>query len=136
MKLMANNINDFDLTSVFFISGNKLKEFLELLRKKSNIREIAVCKELTKINETIIRGKVSNIVDKILKNEINLKGEFTIVVDKRRVEQKKIINENIRAQTSSILKKYTLTDTVEIVHKLSNISKKEIYQMALELKND
>ena len=35
-----------------------------------------------------------------------------------------------------ILKKYTLTETVEIVHKLTNISKKEIYKMTLELKND
>jgi len=35
-----------------------------------------------------------------------------------------------------ILKKYTLTETVEIVHKLSNISKKDIYKMALEFKND
>jgi len=29
-----------------------------------------------------------------------------------------------------------LTETVEIVHKLSNISKKDIYKMAIELKND
>ena len=36
----------------------------------------------------------------------------------------------------SILKKFSLTETVEIVHKLSNISKKEIYKMALILKDE
>ena len=121
-KLIANIINDLDLTSVLFISGNRLKDFLEFLL---NNRKVAICKELTKINETIIRGEVINIVDKIRKNEINLKGEFTVVVDKNKVKQIKSVDNNVKTQASKLLKKYTLTDTVEIVHKLSNISKKK-----------
>ena len=35
----------------------------------------------------------------------------------------------------ALLKKYSLTETVQIVHKLSNISKKEVYKMALKIKN-
>ena len=45
------------------------------------------------------------------------------------------INDLIKKQTKKLIKKFTLTETVEIVHKLSNISKKYIYQMALKLKN-
>ena len=39
-------------------------------------------------------------------------------------------------QIIKLLKKFSLTDVVEIVHKLSSISKKEIYNSALLLKND
>ena len=95
-----------------------------------------MCKDLTKINETIIRGNVKNILDKIINKEINLKGEFTLIIASEKRKRKETINDLIKKQTKKLIKKYTLTETVEIVHKLSNISKKDIYQMALKLKND
>ena len=98
--------------------------------------EVAICKELTKINEAVFRGNTKNMIDKITNKEINLKGEFTLVVRSNKTASKRTINDQIRKQTLKILKKYTLTETVEIVHKLSNISKNDIYKMALEIKND
>ena len=104
--------------------------------KNSKDREIAVCKELTKINETIIRGNIKNIIDKIIDKKINLKGEFTLIIAGEKEGEENIINDSTIKQIKKLIKKYTLTETVEIVHKLSNISKKDIYQMALKLKND
>ena len=75
------------------------------------------------------------MIEKISIKEINLKGEFTLIIGNSKRTSKIAIDDNIRRQTMKILKKYTLTETVEIVHKLSNISKKDIYKMALELKN-
>ena len=136
VSLLIKRIKELNLTCVFFVPGNKIKKFLELIMKNSKDREIAVCKELTKINETIIRGSIKNIIDKIIDKEINLKGEFTLIIDGEKEEERNIINDSIIKQTKKLIKKYTLTETVEIVHKLSNISKKDIYQMALKLKND
>ena len=76
------------------------------------------------------------MINKIIENQIDLRGEFTLVVGSNKIASKKTINDKIRKQTLKIIKKYTLTETVEIVHNLSNISKKEIYKMALELKNE
>ena len=76
------------------------------------------------------------MIDKITNEEINLKGEFTLIIGNRKRASKITIDDKIRKQALKILKKYTLTETVEIVHKLSNISKKDIYQMTLKLKND
>ena len=135
-KIIAKRISELNLTSIFFISGRRLKNFLELICINSKNIEVAICKELTKINEVVFRGNVKNMIDKIIKNEINLKGEFTLVVGSDKTMFKKTINDKIRKQTLKILKKYTLTETVEIVHKLSSISKKDIYKMALKLKND
>jgi len=133
---LIKRIEALNLTCVFFISGNKLKKFLELLLKNSKNREIVLCKELTKINETIIRGNIKNIIDKIINKKINLKGEFTLIIAGLEKVVENIINDSIKKQTKKLIKKYTLTETVEIVHKLSNISKKDIYQMTLKLKND
>ena len=135
-KIIAKRISELKLTSVFFVSGRRLKSFLKLIHINSKNIEVAICKELTKINEAVFRGNIKNIIDKIINNEINLKGEFTLVIGSDKTMLKRIINDKIRKQTLKILKKYTLTETVEIVHKLSNISKKDIYKMALELKND
>ena len=133
---LIKRVEEFNLTSVFYISGNRLQKFLELLLKNSMNRKIAICKELTKINEKIIRGNVDVIINKILNNEINLRGEFTIVVDNKKLGIKKILDESVKRQANKLLKKYTLTETVEIVHKLTNISKKDIYSMALKLKKN
>ena len=132
-KMLAIN-----LTSVFFVSGNKLKVFLKALLEKSNdqIKEVVVCKELTKINEGIFRDSLSNLIEKINSGEINLKGEFTLIAGKEKQGTKGAIDSVIEAQTSKLLKKFTLTETVEIVHNLTNISKKDIYKMALSINHD
>ena len=135
-SLLIKRVIELNLTCIFLISGNNLKKFLELALKNSKNREVAVCKELTKINEKIVRGSIKNIIDKIINKEINLKGEFTLIIGSKKEKRKEKINDSIKKQTKKLIKKYTLTETVEIVHKLSNISKKDIYQMALKLKND
>ena len=135
-KTIAKKIIELNLTSVFFISGRRLINFLELVHINSKNIEVAICKELTKINESVFRGNIKKMIDKIINKEINLKGEFTLIVGNNKRASKITIEDKIRKQTLKILKKYTLTETVEIVHKLSNISKKDIYKMAIELKND
>ena len=135
-KTIVKKTIELNLTSVFFISGRRLKKFLELVDINSKNIEVAICKELTKINESVFRGNIKKMIDKITNNEINLKGEFTLIIGNSKRVSKRTIEDKIRKQTLKILKKYTLTETVEIVHKLSNISKKDIYKMALELKND
>ena len=135
-KTIAKRIIELNLTSIFFISGRRLKNFLELVHINSKNIEVAICKELTKINESVFRGNVKKMIDKITNNEINLKGEFTLIIGNSKRTSKITIEDKIRKQALKILKKYTLTETVEIVHKLSNISKKDIYKMAIELKND
>ena len=65
-----------------------------------------------------------------------LKGEFVIVIEgeKNKVEQR--LDAEIENQIKKLLKKYSLTEVVQIVHKLSNVSKKEIYKTALLINND
>ena len=127
------------LTSVFFISTHKILSFLEFLSNKLPDCKIAVCKELTKINEKVVVGSSKEVFDKFKKNSKNLLGEFVLVVEQYNTDQKKPSSEmkdEIIEVLNKLLLKFSLTDTVEIVHKFINISKKELYKKALEIKNE
>ena len=45
----------------FFISVQKLNKKFEMLKEFFSERDILICREITKIHETIYRGKVSEI---------------------------------------------------------------------------
>jgi len=135
LKLLVKKMKNTGLTSLFFISGKKLVEFLEIIVSSDSEAKVTLCKELTKINERIIRTNPENLIIDIKKNKINLKGEFVLVVSSTKNKEKLTIDNIIEVQISQLLKKYSLTETVEIVHKLSKISKKNIYQVALLIKN-
>ena len=63
-------------------------------------------------------------------------GEFVIVVEGKKKHSKinDFINTEMENEISKLLEKFSLTDVVEIVHKISYIGKKEIYKKALKLK--
>ena len=44
-------------------------------------RRAAVCRELTKIHEEIVRGTLTMLADRATAGEITLRGEFAIVIE-------------------------------------------------------
>ena len=109
---------------------------LEALQKKLNGRKVSVCKELTKLNEKIFRGYAKEIIEEIKNNKKNALGEFVILIEgaSKKSNDLEKINSSVVDQIDKLLKKYSLTDVVNIVHKLTNISKKIVYKRALEQK--
>lgn len=66
-------------TVVFYESGHRILKCLDELKNiLSANRQIVVCRELTKIHETIYRGTIDEIISK-MKDE---RGEFVIVISK------------------------------------------------------
>ncbi len=123
--------------SVFFISSHKLIIFLECLEKIMPDRSISICKELTKVNEFVFRGVSSKIKRDISRDEKNLKGEFVAVIDRQTlinhdIEEISLYKKELKKMTS----KFSLTDTVEIVHKFTKINKNKIYKWLLNLKKN
>ncbi len=126
-------------TSVFFISRHKVLSFLEILSEKLPTLKIAVCKELTKINERVFLGSSIDVYNDFKKVSKNSLGEFVIVVEESSKNRKKAQNEltpDIIKVIDKLLDKFSLTDTVEIVHKIGSLAKKEIYKKALDIQNE
>ena len=136
IESLINKIENLKTTSVYFISGNRLLIFLESLCEMKMSRNISICKEMTKKNERVFRGNPRDLIHILSENSNNYKGEFVVVIEGNINHLNKKIDKKTEEQITKLLKKFSLTDVVEIVHKLSSISKKEIYNSALLLKND
>ena len=102
-------------------------------------RRIAVCKELTKINERVFVGPSVEVYNKFQESSKNSLGEFVIVVEEENINKKNSLSgltPDIIEIINKLLEKFSLTDTVEIVHRIGKIGKKEIYKKALDIQNE
>ena len=132
---LIKNIVKERKTSIFLVSNHKLITFIESLEKIVPARTISVCKELTKINETVYRG-VSRIVKiDILEKKENLRGEFVVIVNGQTLENQDFEEIDFyKKELKKLSTKFSLTDIVEIVHKFTKINKNKIYKWLLKLK--
>jgi len=64
---------------IFYESPYRIIKTLKELSPEIKERKIAVCRELTKKFETIYRGEIEEVTEKIEKDKI--KGEFVIVIE-------------------------------------------------------
>ncbi len=136
IKNFVTKIEAFTSTKILFIPNRKLVYFLKTISEKKITNQISVCKELTKKNENVFRGTASEILEKISLDDNSLKGEFILIIEAKEKKSIKNLDLNTKKQIAKLLEKFSLTEVVEIVHKLTNISKKEVYKNALLSKND
>ncbi len=135
---LVKQLEGEELTSVFFVSSHKILFFLEILAINLFNRNIAVCKEITKINEKVFVGMPQMVLKNFRKKTKNVLGEFVVVIEGNNnlKNTKGGLNLETKYILRKLLEKFSLTDTVEIVHKIGNIGKKEVYKEALTIKNE
>ena len=127
-----NQLKDIDFSIVFFIPAIKINFYLDFFKQFFNDRDILIAREMTKLHETFYRSKVKDI--ELFKQ--SLKGELTVVISKKNINNVSLTNEKIILEAKKYLKKYTLKDVVELISKKEKISKKKVYEICLKLKND
>ncbi len=81
-KERLKQLININVPIIFFESVYRIKESLKDIKDIFNDPYIVVCRELTKLNETIYRGRYDEII-----NEIDERGEFVIVVNKQQVKK-------------------------------------------------
>jgi len=116
---------------IFFTSAYKLIENLKLISEVFNNRQIAICKELTKINEQVLRTNSEEILEIVKNKDFKIKGEFVIVLEGE-YKKSRNINKKVIESLDRIAVKFSLTESVKIVHKITELSKKELYEVALK----
>ena len=129
---VLNNLCNLDYSIVFFIPASKINFYISKFKNFFFDRKILVAKEMTKIHEDFIRGKVASI--KTLPE--NLKGEFTVVISEKNKEKniQKKISESVKIEIKKMLKKYSHKDVVEFISKKEYLPKKIVYDFCLKLK--
>ena len=129
---VLNNLSNLNYSIVFFIPASKINFYISKFKNYFFDRKILIAKEMTKMHEDFIRGKVASI--KVLSE--NLKGEFTVVLSEKDNEKniQKEINESVKIEIKKMLKKYSHKDVVEFISKKEDLPKKIVYNFCLKLK--
>lgn len=76
-KTELEALKNLKYTIIFYESVHRMKETLSNMLSVLGDRKIAVCRELSKIHEEIVRDNISNIIPLV----DTMKGEFVIVVE-------------------------------------------------------
>lgn len=68
------------------ITDEEMKKFSktggEIKAKKIDLTSVVVCRELSKMHETVYRGDIKSIIEKIKANKDDQKGEFVVIIGK------------------------------------------------------
>ena len=127
-------LSKLNCSIVFFIPSKKFNKTIPILKKYFNGRKILICKEMTKFYEEFFREEIDNLK----RFESGLKGELTIVISEmkilKNVSQK--LSESDKDLIRKTINKLSVKEIVNLITKNNEISKKEIYNYCLELKNE
>ncbi|MDB4083535.1 16S rRNA (cytidine(1402)-2'-O)-methyltransferase [Candidatus Pelagibacter sp.] len=119
---------------VFFISPRKFNRSIKNLKYYFSNRKILICREMTKFYEEYIRAEV----DTIEPFKSDPKGELTIVISEK-VKEKKLsitLKESDKENIHKLIKKLSIKDITDLISQNTNVSKKEIYNYCLKIKNE
>ncbi len=127
-------LSKLDCSIIFFISPNKINKAIESIKIFFSGRKILICREVSKFYEEYIRSNVDDLefFDSIPK------GELTIVLSE--IGEKKntsnTLNESDKKNIKKMIKNLSIKDITSLLTKNKSISKKEIYNYCLKLKNE
>ncbi len=118
-------------TAIIYESPHRLFDTLDDILEILGDRRIALCHELTKLNEEVIRGRVSEVLES-LENQV-VAGEYVIVI--AGAEEKRVGPEEALSEVFGLMKKgMRRKEAVKRISEQYNISKKELYDLSLSRK--
>ena len=133
VKEDLEKLSNLDSCIVFFISPRKFNKSIKNIKHYFFGRKILVCREMTKFYEEYIRMDINDLEP----FKSDPKGELTLVISENlKKKSSKILKESDKKSIKKMIKKISIKDITNLISQNTNVSKKEIYNYCLELKND
>ena len=115
-------------TAIIYEAPHKLKDTLKDLSVIVENRQIVLARELTKIHEEFIRGKIDDIINK----SEGLKGEIILLIEGKAKEKIENILNNLNLEEHYKFYEKQGLEKKEIIKKIAKdrgVNKNEIYKM-------
>ena len=117
-------LKNLKYTMIFFESVHRIKDTLKNMLEVFGDRNISINREISKIHEEIVRGKISELIDLV----DDMKGEFVIIVEGN--------NEVVDFSSLSIIDHVKVyvddgmseKDAIKLVAKERNVAKSIVYK--------
>jgi len=134
LKEDLEKLANLDGCIVFFISPRKFNRSIKDIKNYFSGRKILICREMTKFYEEFIRSNI----DDLEPFKSDPKGELTLVISEnlKKKNSSIILKESDKKNINKMIKKLSIKDITDIVSQNTNLSKKEIYNYCLELKDE
>ena len=134
IKEEFNKLSNFNFCLVFFIYKKKINKIIPYLKDYFKDRKILICREISKYYEEFIRTSV----EKLEKFKSEPKGELTLVISEKIYSKKtsQTLNESDKSNIKKIINKLSIKEITNLISHNKKISKKEIYDYCLKLKNE
>lgn len=137
-KKLIEEVGERKETLIFYEAPHRIVSTLTFLLDELGDRRVVLCRELTKLHEEVLRGRITEVISVF--NERTPKGEFVLLVEGRTQEEiemeKKEVWESLSIQEHIV--KYikegnSKKDAIKLVAKERKVPKSEIYKYSLDI---
>ncbi|MDA9650976.1 16S rRNA (cytidine(1402)-2'-O)-methyltransferase [Candidatus Pelagibacter sp.] len=127
-------LSNLNCTLVFFVSPKKINRIIPELKIFFSGRRIVFCREISKLYEEYIRKNIDEL-EIFLKEP---KGELTIVISEKKDDKNSSqgLSESDKSSVKNMINKLSVKEITNFISQNRNVSKKEIYNYCLKLKNE
>jgi len=134
LKEDFEKLSNLESCIVFFISPRKFNRSIKDLKYYFPNRKILICREMTKFYEEYIRADI----DTLEPFKSDPKGELTMVISEKVKEKNSsiLLKESDKKNIQKMIRKLSIKDITDFISQNTNVSKKEIYNYCLKLKNE
>lgn len=135
---VLQGLRALDAVALFYESPNRIASALEAVAAELPHRRVAVCRELTKVHEEVVRGRAAEVRDEFERRVEagGVKGEIVLVIDAPSAEEHEAAGEAAHAsaeERAAELRADGSLSTKDIVKALRaefGISRNEAYEIA------
>jgi 16S rRNA (cytidine1402-2'-O)-methyltransferase len=126
-----SELKPIDATLVLFESGNRVQETLSDLAEMLGPREAAICRELTKLHEEVLRATLDLLARRA--DTLETRGEFVLVIGPPDADALVLTADALDQMLRDQLRDHSVKDAVAHAVELSGRPRREVYARALEL---
>jgi 16S rRNA (cytidine1402-2'-O)-methyltransferase len=126
-------LRDGRYTMVFYETPHRLQESLDDVREILGDRRMVLAREVTKLHEEFLRGRISEVIGEVSRRAI--RGEMTLVIegcsDSNAASEEALVDEIDKLKGEGM----RIKEIAEIIGEKYGYSKREIYRLALGKKD-
>ncbi len=125
-------LKEVPATLILFETAPRLAKSLADMAEVLGPREAAIARELTKLHETVTRGKLDALADAIAAGEPP-RGEVVVVIAPPTADETEVTDDRIVADLEAALKTESFRDAVRGVTEALNVKRARVYELGLTL---
>tara|TARA_B110001454_G_scaffold216401_1_gene239572 strand:+ start:1859 stop:2722 length:864 start_codon:yes stop_codon:yes gene_type:complete len=129
-----NILSNLNCSIIFFVSPKKINKIITPIKKFFSGRKILICREISKFYEEYLRTSV----DELKEFENSPRGEITVVLSEKKITKNSSpkLEESDKKIIKKMIKILSLKDIADLISHNKKISKKEIYNYCLKIKDE